>query len=98
VGVTSGSLLAEPVELRDRLRALAAVAPHLARRRLGDEMAEIVGRQLSCLPSDRTRAELSAACHGYGRELWLWLAGERTWQQCASGLEGRVLRRLGAGT
>ena len=31
---------------------------------------------------------------GYRRELWLWLAGERTWAQCCSGLIGRINRRL----
>lgn len=30
----------------------------------------------------------------YGRELWLWLMGERLWEQCVSGLAGRVARRL----
>ena len=30
---------------------------------------------------------------GYRREIWLWLAGERTWAQCCSGLIGRVSRR-----
>ncbi|MGH8980456.1 MAG: hypothetical protein ACRDWE_05465 [Acidimicrobiales bacterium] len=29
----------------------------------------------------------------YRRELWLWLAGERTWAHCCSGLIGRVVRR-----
>jgi hypothetical protein len=33
---------------------------------------------------------------GYRRELWLWLAGERTWAQACSGLVGRVSRRLAA--
>jgi hypothetical protein len=32
----------------------------------------------------------------YRRELWLWLAGERTWDQCCAGLIGRVSRRLPA--
>jgi len=32
---------------------------------------------------------------GYRRELWLWLAGERTWSQCCSGLIGRITRRIG---
>jgi hypothetical protein len=32
----------------------------------------------------------------YRRELWLWLAGERTWEQCCSGLIGRIDRRLGS--
>ncbi len=31
----------------------------------------------------------------YRRELWLWLAGERTWTQCCSGLIGRIARRTG---
>jgi hypothetical protein len=34
---------------------------------------------------------------GYRREIWLWLAGERTWAQCCSGLIGRVNRRLTGG-
>jgi hypothetical protein len=34
---------------------------------------------------------------GYRRELWLWLAGERTWAQCCSGLIGRINRRLVGG-
>jgi hypothetical protein len=33
---------------------------------------------------------------GYRRELWLWLAGERTWAQCCSGLTGRLTRRFGS--
>ena len=31
---------------------------------------------------------------GYRREIWLWLAGERIWTQCCSGLIGRVSRRI----
>ncbi len=33
---------------------------------------------------------------GYRREIWLWLAGERTWDQCCSELIGRVVRRAQA--
>jgi hypothetical protein len=33
----------------------------------------------------------------YRRELWLWLAGERTWVQCCSGLIGRINRRVAGG-
>jgi hypothetical protein len=32
----------------------------------------------------------------YRREIWLWMAGERTWVQCCSGLIGRIDRRLAA--
>jgi hypothetical protein len=34
---------------------------------------------------------------GYRREIWLWLAGERTWAQCCSGLVGRINRQLASG-
>jgi hypothetical protein len=34
---------------------------------------------------------------GYRREIWLWLAGERTWVQCCSGLIGRINRRVAGG-
>ncbi len=38
--------------------------------------------------------ELAGVVLGYRREIWLWLAGERTWAQCCSGLIGRIGRRL----
>jgi hypothetical protein len=31
---------------------------------------------------------------GYRRELWLWIVGDRGWEQMLSGLAGRVSRRL----
>jgi len=33
---------------------------------------------------------------GYGREIWLWLMGERQWDELVTGLAGRVNRRLPA--
>jgi hypothetical protein len=42
-----------------------------------------------------THDDLTRVVAGYQRELWLWLAGERTWAQCCSGLIGRITRRLG---
>ena len=41
--------------------------------------------------------QLASIVLGYRRELWLWLAGERTWGQCCSGLVGRINRRLAGG-
>jgi hypothetical protein len=32
----------------------------------------------------------------YRRELWLWLTGDRLWEQCCSGLIGRIGRRVDA--
>jgi hypothetical protein len=39
-------------------------------------------------------SELRAMVLEYRREVWLWLAGERTWAQCCSGLIGRIARRI----
>jgi hypothetical protein len=41
-----------------------------------------------------TRHEFEQIVVGYRREVWLWLAGERIWSQCCSGLVGRVTRRM----
>jgi hypothetical protein len=38
--------------------------------------------------------DLARVVLDYRREIWLWLAGERTWTQCCSGLIGRIGRRL----
>jgi hypothetical protein len=38
----------------------------------------------------------AAIVDGNRRELWLWLAGERTWTQACSGLLGRINRRIAA--
>jgi hypothetical protein len=87
----------EPVELRDRLRALATVAPGQVRSRLVDEIALVVAEWSGPRLSGRaTTADVEAACRSYERELWLWLVGERTWAQCASGLSGRMMRRSAA--
>jgi hypothetical protein len=40
------------------------------------------------------RAAFTLLVTRYRRELWLWLAGERTWEQCCSGLLGRINRRI----
>ncbi len=41
-----------------------------------------------------SESDLCAMVLGYRREIWLWLAGERTWAQCCSGLIGRISRRI----
>jgi hypothetical protein len=40
------------------------------------------------------REQFGQIVAGYGNELRLWVAGERPWQHCISGLAGRVERRL----
>jgi hypothetical protein len=87
----------EPVEMREWLRqtVLSGEDPR-------DDLSNDV-----CLGVwlwDRWRCSLEpAGCDresfvdlaiAYGREIWLWIIGERRWEQCVEGLAGRVERRL----
>ena len=45
-------------------------------------------------PAGLSEDELEKIVLDYRREVWLWLAGERTWAQCCSGLIGRITRRF----
>ncbi|HEX6675466.1 MAG TPA: hypothetical protein VF486_10615 [Actinomycetes bacterium] len=89
----------EPAELRARTRALAEQDPAGAIALLGegewilDQLWEPWGRELERWGMGRERLRQIAA--DYRRELWLWVMGERTWEQCAGGLLGRVQRRRG---
>jgi len=88
-----------PAEPEERRAAwLAAVLA-------GDDLADVVtgadgpARWLWARWRDLAGAGLAeesfvAIALGYRRELWLWLVGDRTWDQCCSGLIGRLERRL----
>jgi hypothetical protein len=89
-------LIDEPVELRDRMRELAAVAPAEARSRLALEVAGVAGEAVVAVAPALSTLDVEAVCVSYQRELWLWLVGERTWAQCVGGLTGRLLRRAAA--
>ena len=45
-------------------------------------------------PAGMDREAFVGVVEGYGRELWLWLMGERRWEQFLEGLTGRIRRRL----
>jgi hypothetical protein len=45
-------------------------------------------------PKGMHREEFLEVVVAYGRELWLWLQGERIWDQFLPALAGRVARRL----
>jgi hypothetical protein len=66
----------------------------------GDEgvVAWLWSRWRSLSSSGLTEDELARIVLDYRREVWLWLAGERTWVQCCSGLIGRITRRLAEDT
>jgi hypothetical protein len=88
----------EPAELRDRVRALAEQDPAAAGDLLGrgewiaGPLWRSWGPALQRAGLDQEWLRRLAV--GDRRELWLWVAGERTWTQCAGGLLGRVRRRL----
>jgi hypothetical protein len=45
-------------------------------------------------PMGMDREAFIEVTKGFRRELWLWLMGERQWDQLVDGLAGRVARRL----
>jgi len=47
-------------------------------------------------PAGCSREEFVDIVKADRRELWLWLLGDRRWEQYVSGLAGRVIRRLPA--
>jgi hypothetical protein len=88
-------VLDEPLELLAELRATALEQPAAARASapalLALHAAEVWGEQLEALgvPSSLVTSAF-ATCR---REIWLWVDGDRRWQQLAGHLAQRVLRR-----
>jgi hypothetical protein len=87
----------EPVEMRDALRD-ALLAGSDWREGFSDDIC--VGVWLwerwrpALEPVAMDREAFVDVIISYRRELWLWLMGERSWDQCVTGLAGRVARRL----
>jgi hypothetical protein len=89
----------EPEELRDGLRD-ALLAGGDWRDGFADDICLGVwlwGRWRPALePAGCSREEFVAIVESTRRELWLWLLGDRRWEQYVTGLAGRVVRRLPA--
>lgn len=90
----------EPGEVRTELRHLAEQDPARVRDelatghgRLGDHLWERWGEELTGVGFDRRG--FAEVLGGHRREVWHWLWGDRTWEQCVSGLIGRLSRRTG---
>jgi hypothetical protein len=87
----------EPVELRQRLRTELLDGASW-RERFGPELG--VGDALwfawgeALTGAGLTREQLARVISGYRRELWFWVLGDRMWDQAATGLIGRIVRRL----
>jgi len=97
--VTAAPVLHVPDEPTGRAEVwLAAV---LDGRELDDVLAGEEGvvdwlwtRWRSLASAGLSESDLHSIVLAYRREIWLWLAGERTWTQCCSGLIGRISRRV----
>ena len=90
----------EPEALRAETRALVGRSPAEgaalidAGKWIAEPLWRSWGAELEA--AGMPREQLVRIAGEYRLELWLWLMRERTWAQCASGLRGRVLRRIGA--
>jgi hypothetical protein len=90
----------EPAELKAKIRAHLEDSPEEGSRLIADAAF------VSDLLWEEWGADLEADGMGYDRfmqisrsyagELRLWVVGERPWDHCATGLAGRLLRRLPA--
>lgn len=87
----------EPAELRAELRQALLGGAEWTERfgadlGIGAYFWEQWGGVLE--PAGMRRAVFTEVVAGYRRELWYWLLGDRIWTQTASGLAGRLVRRL----
>lgn len=90
----------EPLALRTLARTLLEQAPAEGAALIagGDWLAEPLWASWGAALERRglDRAAFTQIVIGYGNEARLWVLGERPWEHCASGLAGRVGRRLPA--
>lgn len=91
------TLPAEPIDLKQGLRD-ALLDGQDWREGLSDDICFGVWLwgewQPTLEPAGVGRDEFVAAVIEYHRELWLWLIGDRIWDQYISGLAGRIARRV----
>lgn len=86
------AVVAEPVALREQW--WDAERRGVVRPELVTAVAEHLWVQWATPLAAVDATWLVDVARGYRRELWLWLVGERTWEQALDGLIGRVIRRL----
>jgi hypothetical protein len=87
--------LDEPAGVLSELRAIVATEPAAARslapRLLSDYAIDVWADQLEVLGVPG--AVVTSAFATFRREIWLWLEGDRRWDQLSGHLSARVLRR-----
>jgi hypothetical protein len=88
---------AEPTEMREGLREIL-LAGGDPREGFSNDICLAVwlweSWRSSLEPEGLDREAFVDVVVSYGREIWLWIIGERRWQPCIEGLLGRVERRL----
>jgi hypothetical protein len=86
--------LAEPAVLAASLRETARHAPAQAR---DSAVRVLAAHAVSAWQGERgpARETVEAAFASARREIWLWVKGNRAWEQLAASLAGRVERRRG---
>ena len=86
----------EPAPVLARLRRLAREDPAEARavapERLAAALGEAWHRSLGLVGA--SPADLRAVFEGANREIWLWVMGNRTWEQLVQHLAGRAERHV----
>ncbi len=92
------SLPEEPASLRDAQRGNALLEPVSLDGALTETSGKFAGWLWASWEPQLQSAgiaqdDLPLLLGGYRREIWLWLMGDRRWQQMAAGLAGRASRR-----
>src|ERR1700683_3784560 len=88
---------AEPTELREWMRSTLLSGGEPRKDFTNDVCLGLwlwEGWRSSLEPAGLDREAFVDVIESYGREIWLWIIGERRWEQCMEGLVGRVARRL----
>jgi hypothetical protein len=87
--------LSEPVELLAELRAAAPEHPATARASAPDLLADYA-TDVWCEELEAAGIAEAVVLHAFAtcrREIWLWIEGDRRWDQLAGYLSARVIRR-----
>ncbi|MGH9298755.1 MAG: hypothetical protein ACRDZT_02435 [Acidimicrobiales bacterium] len=95
-GLTDLVKLARPERVLAELRDLAASRPAEARLQASHRLADhVFSSSEGVLRAAGISAEdVRSAFSGAGREIWLFVVGDRGWGQLAPALTGRLARRL----
>jgi hypothetical protein len=89
-------ILEEPLDLKRDLRQFVGDNPDLGPQEVAARLARYLWGiwESQLLPHGVTQEDFRSVCKGAEREAWLWVFGDRVWEQLASAIAGRVVRRI----